>query len=195
VCNELRKALAMPMGGNRSGGAKVDHERAKGTLASLLNFSARQAGGRLLRFHEKRGKDGIAYTLKRSRYSLDVPGLQEVLDAECVGPSVPLPLPRQPPCIRVPGPARQQPSREAARRERTSDEGQAGAERVAAEWRVAGFAAEAGGHRDAVATNKESRWLDVIKAKIEKALPGAEIVHLTRGPHQGHQRSGECTLA
>lgn len=200
VCAELRKALAMPMGGNPfPGGAKADHERAKGTLASLLNFfrPSKQEDA-YYAFHEKHGKDGIAYTLKRSRYSLDVPrGYRKFWMLNASAQLSPCPFPDNLPVYACPDlpdnshlvnlhVVRGDPMKSKLEQNVW----------LAAVALWLGPRLRPGGHRKVlVATNKESPLLEDIKAKIEKALPGSTIVNLTRGRIKGSNDAGECTLA
>mgnify|MGYP003601631145 CR=1 FL=1 len=200
VCAELRKALAMPMGGNPfPDGAKTDYERAKSTLASLLNFfrPSKQEDA-YFAFHEKHGKDGIAYTLKRSRYSLDVPrGYRKLWMLNASAQLSPYPYPDNLPmyaCPDLPDNSHLVKLHAVSGHPmKTKLEENVWLSDVAL-W--LGPRLHPGGHRKVlVATNKGSGLLDDIKAKIEKALPGSTIVNLTRGRIKGTNEAGECTLA
>ena len=200
VCAELRKVLAMPMGGNPfPGGAKPDYERAKGTLASLLNFfRPSRRDDAFYAFHEKHDEDGIRYTLKRSRYSLDVPrGYKKLWMLNASAQLSPCPYPDNLPVYACPDlpdnshlvnlhVVRGDPMKSKLEQNVWLAD--------VALW--LGPRLRPGGHRKVlVATNKESALLDDIKAKIAKALPGSAIVHLTRGRIKGSNEAGECTLA
>ena len=202
ACVELRKALAMPISINPFAGAtgvETDYERAKVTLASLLNFfrpSKREDA--YYAFHEKHGKDGIAYTLKRSRYSLDVPrGYRKLWMLNASAQLSPYPYPDNLPVYACPD----LPDNShlvklhvvSGHPMKTKLEQNVWLADVAL-W--LGPRLRPGGHsKILVTTNKDNALLDDIKAKIGKALPGAQIVHLTRGRIKGVNEAGECTLA
>ena len=214
VCAELRRALAMSMGGNPfAAGAKANTEGAKSTLASLLNFfRPSKAQDAFYAFHEKHGKDGIVYTLKRSRYSLDVPrGYRKFWMLNASAQLSPYPFPDNLPVYACPD---------------LPDNSHLVKLHVVSGHPMKSMLEEnvwlsdvalwlgprltlrpqpplpphpplpPEKHKNVlVATNKGSELLDDIKAKIEKALAGAKVVHMTRGRIKGSNKAGKCTLA
>ena len=200
VCAELRRALAMPMSADPfGGGVKTDHERAKSTLAELLNFfRPSKAQDAYYAFHEKHGKDGTQYTLKRTRFSLELPrGYSKfwMLNASAQLSPYPYPdnlavygcpdLPDNSHLVKLHVVSGHPMKSKLEENVWLSD---------VALW--LGPRLSPGRHKNVlVTTNKDSELADDIKAKIGKALPGAEIVHMTRGRIKGSNDAGWCTLA
>lgn len=200
VCAELRRALAISMDGNPfTGGVKADHERAKSTLASLLNFfRPSKAQDAFYAYHEKHGKDGIQYTLKRTRFSLEMPrGYRKFWMLNASAQLSPYPYPDNLPVYACPDlpdnshlvklhVVRGNPMKSKLQENIWLSN--------IPMWLGPRMRPEK--HGDVlVATNKESGLLDDIKAKVLAALPDAKIVHLTRGRIKGSNDAGGCTLA
>ena len=200
ACSELRRALTMPMGGNPfSVDAQANVDGAKSTLAALLNFfRPSKAQDAFYAFHETHGKDGIQYTLKRTRFSLKVPrgyrkfwmlNASALLSPHPYSDNLPVygcpDLPDNSHLVKLHVVSGNPMKSKLEQNVWLSD---------VALW--LGPRLRPGGHKNVlVATNKESELADDIKAKIEKALPGSLIVHLTRGRIKGVNEAGECTLA
>lgn len=200
VCAELRRTLAISTGGNPfAAGARTNTEGAKSTLAELVNFfRPSKAQDAFYAFHEKHGKDGIVYTLKRSRFSLEAPrGYRKFWMLNASAQLSPYPYPDNLPvhaCPDLPDNSHLVKLHVVSGNPMKSKLEENVLLADAALW--LGPRLRPGGHRKVLmATNKDSELADDIKAKIEKALPGAEIVHLTRGRIKGVNDAGECTLA
>ena len=200
VCAELRRTLAISTGGNPFAvDARTNTEGAKSTLAELVNFfRPSKAQDAFYAFHEKHGKDGIVYTLKRSRFSLEAPrGYRKFWMLNASAQLSPYPYPDNLPvhaCPDLPDNSHLVKLHVVSGNPMKSKLEENVLLADAALW--LGPRLRPGGHRKVLmATNKDSELADDIKAKIEKALPGAEIVHLTRGRIKGVNDAGECTLA
>ena len=200
VCAELRRTLAISTGGNPFAvDARTNTEGAKSTLASLLNFfRPSKAQDAFYAFHEKLGKDGIQYTLKRSRFSLEMPrGYRKFWMLNASAQLSPYPYPDNLPvyaCPDLPGNSHLLKLHVVSGHPMKSKLEENVWLSDVALW--LGPRLRPGGHQKVlVATNKESELLDDIKAKIAKATPGVKIVHMTRGRIKGSNDAGGCTLA
>ena len=202
VCAELRKSLAMPMGGNPfASDAKANAEGAKSTLAELLNFfRPSKAQDAFYAFHETHGEDGIQYTLKRTRFSLEVPrGYRKFWMLNASAQLSPHPYPDNLPvygCPDLPDNSHLVKLHVVSGNPMKSKLEQNVWLSNVALWLGPRLTLRPGGHQKVLmATNKDSELADDIKAKIGKALPGSMIVHMTRGRIKGSNAAGECTLA
>ena len=200
ACSELRKRFRAPqplLDPFQAGPA--DEERARETLADLLNFFRPSAAGdATYAFHESNDDRGHKFTLKRMRFQLDVPRKYRKLwqlNASAQLSSFPYPENLKVySCPELPGNShlvtlhvvRGNPTKK--NREQN----------IWAADVIMGIrsATELNKHRKVlITTNKEADLLDDIRAKVLAAYKGAEIVHLTRGRIKGVNTAGGCTLA
>lgn len=176
-----------------------DEDRARDTLANLLNFFRPSAAGDAsYAFHETRDERGTRYAAKRMRFNLEVPRkYRKLWMLNASAQLCPFPYPanlKVYACPDLPGNSHLV-TLHVVRGTPTQKKEQQNV------W-LSDVVMAIRSHREfskhgkvLVATDKDSDLLEDIKAKIRAAFGNAEIVHLSRGRIKGENKAGECTLA
>ena len=200
ACTELRNRLRAPqpiLDPFKSGPA--DEDRVREVLADLLNFFRLSAAGdAAYAFHETNDDRGHKFTLKRMRFQLDVPRKYRKLwqlNASAQLSAFPYPENLKVyACPDLPGNSHLVTLHvlhgNPTKKNREQNIWMADV--------VMGIrsALELARHlKVLVTTDKGADLLDDIKAKVQAAFKGAEIVHLTRGRIKGVNTAGACTFA
>ena len=200
ACLELRNQIYAGKAALDPFKAKAgDEDRARDTLANLLNFFRPSAAGDAsYAFHETRDRRGLRYAAKRRRFSLEVPRkYRKLWMLNASAQLCPFPYPANLKVYSCPdlpdnsGLVKLHVVRGTPTQKKEE-------QNVWLSDVVMGIRSrlEFSKHEMVlVATDKESDLLEDIQAKIRAAFGNAEIVHLSRGRIKGKNEAGKCTLA